>query len=55
MSEKILTKEIAEQFIEDEHSVDLSEFTKIDNAAAEILNKIVCNIFLIKGMGILQI
>ena len=31
MSEvKILTKEIAEQFIADEESVDLSKFTKMD-------------------------
>ena len=35
--EKVLTKEIAEQFIEDEDSVDLDEFTEIDDDAAEIL------------------
>ena len=39
MSGKILTKEIAEQFLEDEDSVDLSEFIKIDDAAAAIISK----------------
>ena len=39
MSEKILTKEIAEQFIADEDSVDLTEFTKIDDDAAEVLSR----------------
>ena len=36
--EKILTKEIAEQFLKDEDSVDLTEFTSIEDAAAEILS-----------------
>ena len=31
--EKVLTKEIAEQFLADEDSVDLSEFTTIEDAA----------------------
>ena len=40
MSEdKILTKEIAEQFIADEDSVDLYEFIKLDDDAAEILSE----------------
>ena len=34
--ENILTKEIAQQFLEDENSVDLAEFTSIEDAAAEI-------------------
>ena len=38
MKKKILTKEIAEQFLEDEE-VDLSEFTSIEDAAAESLSK----------------
>ncbi len=29
MSQKVLTKEIAEQYIADEESVDLEEFTRI--------------------------
>ena len=37
--EKVLTKEIAEQFLADEDSVDLSEFTTIEEAAAESLSK----------------
>ena len=37
--EKVLTKEIAEHFINDVNSVNLHEFTKIDDAAAEILSK----------------
>ena len=37
--ENVLTKEIAEQFLADEDSVDLSEFTMIEDAAAESLNK----------------
>jgi hypothetical protein len=36
---KVLTKEIAEQFLEDDDSVDLSEFTAIEDAAAESLSK----------------
>jgi hypothetical protein len=34
---KVLTKEIAEQFFADEDSVDLSEFTAIEDEAAEVL------------------
>jgi len=37
--EKVLTKEIAEQFSADEDSVDLNEFTAIEDAAAESLSK----------------
>ena len=37
--EKVLTKEIAEQFLADEYSVDLNEFTSIEDAAAESLGK----------------
>ena len=37
--EKVLTKEIAEQFLADYRSVDLSEFTEIKDAAAESLSK----------------
>ena len=37
--EKVLTKEIAEQFLADEDSVDLSEFTAIEDEAAEVLVK----------------
>lgn len=37
--ENLLTKEIAEQFVEDEDSVDLSEFTTIEDGAAESLSK----------------
>ncbi len=37
--ENVLTKEIAEQFLTDEDSVDLSEFTAIEDAAAESLSK----------------
>ena len=37
--EKLLTKEIAEQFLADEDSVDLSEFTAIEDDAAEVLSK----------------
>jgi len=36
--EKVLTKEIAEQFLADEYSVDLSEFTAIEDDAAEVLS-----------------
>ena len=40
--EKVLTKELAEQFVADEDSVDLSEFTAIeDDAATESLSKCV--------------
>jgi hypothetical protein len=40
MSEEIiLTKEIAERFVADEDSVDLSEFTAIEDDAAESLSK----------------
>ena len=37
--EEVLTKEIAEQFLADEDSVDLSEFTAIEDDAAEVLSK----------------
>ena len=37
--EKVLTKEIAAQFLADEDSVDLSEFTTIEDGAAESLSK----------------
>ena len=37
--EKVLTKEIAEQFLANEESVDLSEFTAIEDEAAESLSK----------------
>jgi hypothetical protein len=37
--EKVLTKEVAEQFLADEDSVDLSEFTVIEDVAAESLSK----------------
>ncbi len=37
--EKVLTKEIAEQFLADEDSVDLSEFTAIEDDAAEVIAK----------------
>ena len=39
MAEKRLTKEIAEQFLADEYSVDLSTFTELDDDAAESLSK----------------
>jgi hypothetical protein len=37
--EKVLTKEIAEQFLADEESVDLSEFTAIEDEAAESISR----------------
>jgi hypothetical protein len=37
--EKVLTKEIVEQFLSDEDSVDLWEFTTIEDAAAESPSK----------------
>lgn len=37
--EKVLTKEIAEQFLKDPKSVELSLFTTIEDAAAENLSK----------------
>ena len=37
--EKVLTKEITEQFLADEDSVDLSEFTSIKDEATESLSK----------------
>jgi hypothetical protein len=37
--EKVLTKEIAEQFLEDEDSVDLCEFTAIEDEAAESISR----------------
>ena len=39
MSEKILTKKIAEQLNSDEDSFYLTEFTKIDDDAAEVLSR----------------
>jgi acyl carrier protein len=39
VEEKVLTREIAEQYIADEDSFDLYEFTRIDDAAAESLTK----------------
>ena len=39
MAEKPLTTEIAEQFLADDESVDLSEFTVLDDEAAEILSR----------------
>ena len=39
MAEKRLTKEIAEQFLADDESVDLNEFTELDDAAAQRLSK----------------
>ena len=36
---KILTKKIAEQFIQDEQGIDLTEFTSIEPDAAETLSK----------------
>ena len=38
--ENVLTKEIAEQCLADEDSVDLSEFTAIEDEAAEIIGKL---------------
>ena len=37
--EKVLTKEIAVQFLADDESVDLSEFTAIEDEAAESFSK----------------
>ena len=37
--ETVLTKEIAEQFLEDEYAVGLNQFTSIEDAAAERLSK----------------
>ena len=39
VEEKVLTREIAEQYIADDDSVDLSEFTRIEDAAAQSLAK----------------
>ena len=47
--EKVLTKDIAEQFLADEDSVDLDEFTAIEDDAAEILGKHEDNLYL-KGL-----
>ena len=38
-NEKVLTKEIAEQFLENVNSVELSKFTAIEDEAAERLSK----------------
>ena len=45
-NEKILTKEIAEQFLENVNSVELSEFTAIEDEAAESLSKHEGDLFL---------
>jgi len=37
--EKVLTKEVAEEFLADTESVDLSEYTMIEDVAAESLSK----------------
>ena len=37
--EKVLTKEIAEQFLADPYSVDVEEFTTIEDDAAEVLSE----------------
>jgi hypothetical protein len=37
--EKVLTKELTEQFLADPNSVYLSEFTAIEDEAAEVLAK----------------
>ena len=37
--EKVLTKEIAAQFLVDEYSVKLEEFTKLEDDAAKVLSK----------------
>ena len=37
--DKVLTKEIVEQFLADEDSVDLFDFTAIEDDAAESLSK----------------
>ena len=39
MSEKVITKAIAEEFLQDCENVDLDKFTSIENQAAEILAK----------------
>jgi len=39
MAEKRLTKEIAEQLLADDEFMDLSEFTELDDEAAEVLSK----------------
>ena len=39
-NDKVMTKEIAEQFLSDEGSVDLSDYTTMDDQAAEILNQL---------------
>ena len=44
--EKVLSKEIAEQFLTDNGSVDLSEFTEIEHTAAESLSKYQGSLFL---------
>ena len=37
--EKVLTKEIAAQFLVDEFSVKLEEFTKLEHDAAQVLSR----------------
>ena len=41
-NESVLTTEIAEQFLEDDDSVDLREFTTIEDSAAKILSEHEC-------------
>ena len=53
MSKVVLTKEIAQQFIADEDSVDLSEFTSIEDNAAAVLGTL-CSEFCyldLRGLG----
>ena len=50
MAEKRLTTEIAEQFLADEDSVDLSEFTEVDDDAAESLSKHEGNLLDLAGL-----
>ena len=46
-NDKVLTKNIAKQFLEDEDSaVDLDEFTAIEDAAAKSLSKYEYNLYL---------
>ena len=47
--EKVLTKEIAEQWIADEDSVDLREFTAIEDEAAAVLSDEECHMWVDLG------
>ena len=53
--EKVLTKEIAEQFLADEDSVDLSEFTAIEDDAAEVLSGYEGWAFMLDGISELSV